>query len=221
MSDLAGFTSAIILTFVTLYVFYESIIRLFNPVPIIYNQAIWIAFVGLIVNILSAKILHGNGDHTHDHEHSHAPHETDLAHHHHHHDNNFRAAYIHIIADAVTSVAALLALFCGLEFGWSWMDPAMGIVGAGVILSWVWRLLCDTSTVLLDRDSSLEKSERISHVLADKGVQICDLHTWRVGHDCYAAILTVSAPKGVIADQVRGWLHPLRLAHVTIEVVQT
>lgn len=214
VGDLAGFTSAVILILITAYVAYESTARLIHPVQIIYRQAIPIAFVGLIVNVISAFILHGHEEHQdhHDHSHSHA-------HSHSHHDNNFRAAYVHIIADAVTSVTALAALFCGMEFGWRWLDPVMGLVGAGVILSWAWGLLCETSTVLLDRDAGTEISGRIHRLLVDQGIEISDLHILRVGQGCYAAILAVSVPAGIAVDHIREQLQPLGLAHITIEIV--
>lgn len=218
VTDLAGFTSAIILIFITLYVFYESTLRLVAPVAIAYHEATVIAFIGLLVNVFSALILQGakghdhhGHDHAHGHEHSH----------HKHHDNNFRSAYIHVIADALTSVAALLALVCGSSLGWGWMDPVMGLVGGGVILSWAWGLLRDTSMVLLDRDPGGKTAQHIRDHLAAHSVQITDLHVWRVGHNCHAAVLAVMVPSGISADQVRSWLAPLGLAHVTIEIIPT
>ena len=177
------------------------------PVPINYYQAMIVAVLGLIVNLLSAAILHeGTGEHNHDHGH--------------HHDNNFRSAYVHVIADAVTSVAALVALLCGAQFGWRSMDPLVGIVGAVVILSWSWRLVHDTSAVLLDRDTGTGLSDHISHILAEHDVPVIDMHTWGVGHNCHAAVLTLSLHPDVGADDVRQWLSPLDLAHVTFETVR-
>lgn len=223
VSDLAGFTSAILLVFVTLYVLYESVARLITPTPIIYKQAIWIALIGLVVNVVSTFLLHVREDkHDHNH-HDHFPaqmHEHKHQHKHSsHHDNNFRSAYLHVIADAFTAFAAVIALCCGAWFGWQWMDPAMGIVGVGVILSWVWTLLRDTSMVLLDQNSEEGPTQEIRRVLKDKGASISDIHVWRVGHGCHAAVLSVSSSQEVSADQVREWLIPVQLDHVTIEIL--
>lgn len=219
VNDLAGYTSAILLLFVTFYVLYESVARLINPVPIIYHQAIWIALIGLVVNIVSAFLLHSSED-----QDGHSHHHEEFAGDHHHdahfgHDNNFRSAYMHVIADMVTSLAAVFALSCGAWLGWGWMDPVMGLIGAGVILSWAWTLLRDTSMVLLDRDRDLEPSQEIRRVLVDNGAIISDMHVWRVGHGCHAAVLTVSSSQNITAEQVRAWLQPIQLAHLTVEIL--
>ncbi len=211
VSDLAGFSSAIILAFVAAYVIYESGLRLAAPVPIAYGEAIVIAALGLAVNVASALILQG----------AHAYHDGEDGHNHaHHHDNNFRSAYVHVMADAATSVMALVALFCGWRFGWRWMDPVMGILGAIVILSWARSLMRDTSAVLLDRVPQTATSEKIRHIVTAQGAEITDLHLWRVGPGAHAVIIALTAPQVVSAEQVRGWLKPLGLAHVTIEINQ-
>lgn len=159
LGDLAGFASAIVLALIALLIGWESVLRLFAPVSISFPQAIAVAVIGLVVNLVSAWILHDNHQH-HGHGHGH-----DHDHHHHHHDdaahghqrghvkgrdNNLRAAYLHVLADALTSVLAIIALVAGSQFGWAWMDPAMGIVGALVIARWSWGLIRDSGTVLVD-----------------------------------------------------------------------
>jgi cation diffusion facilitator family transporter len=211
VSDLAGFSSAIILAIIALYVIFESASRLIAPVNILYGEAIPIACVGLAVNIASAIILHGAHSHHHDHE------GHDHSHEHNHQDNNFRSAYIHIIADGVTSVMAIIALGCGYAFGWRWMDPVMGGIGAFVILSWARGLMRDTGAVLLDRVPETDAGAKIRAIVEGQGARITDLHIWRVGPGCHAAILAVTSTQ-VNADQVREWLKPLGLAHVTIEI---
>ena len=215
VGDLAGYSSAIILGIVALYVFAESVARFWHPVTIIYDEAIALAVLGLGVNVASAMILHGaHGHHDHDHGHDH-----DHEHHDHAHksDNNFRSAYFHILADALTSVTAIVALGFAWRFGWQWLDPLTGAVGALVILSWAWSLMRDTTVTLLDhRESDL--GERIKEILAGKSARINDLHIWRVGPGAYAAIIALTSNPPATAESVREWLKPLNLAHVTVEI---
>jgi len=137
---LGGFTSAVVLAVVAILMSVESLERLISPEAIRFNEAIVVAIIGLVVNLVSAFLLQGGH---HDHGHNEA---------HHHHDHNLRAAYFHVLADALTSVLAIVALFAGKIFGWNWMDPFMGIVGAIIISRWAYGLLQETSKVLLDRD---------------------------------------------------------------------
>lgn len=210
VSDLAGFTSAIILALTGLGVVIESFSRLITPQPISYEDAIVVAVIGLLVNVASAKILQAKHDH-HSHDHGHK-------HHHHNHDNNLRSAYLHVVADALTSVMALVALFCGWFLGWSWMDPVIGIVGALVILIWSYGLLKDTVEVLLDRTPQDDVAQKVRTVLAGRNIGISDLHIWRVAPHAHAAILAINTTHSLTADQVREWLKPLGFAHVTVEV---
>ena len=215
VGDLAGFTSAIILLVVTGYIAVESGMRLLSPVPIAYGEATIVAALGLGINIASAFIL-GHDTHSHDHSHGHDHVDGD---HHHQHDNNFRSAYVHVLADAVTSVAALAALLCGRYLGWGWMDPVIGLAGAGVILSWAIGLLRDTSAVLLDRETAQNPIRKIQQVLADHKINVVDLHVWRVGHGCHAVVVTVVSAQAMTGDSIRDILRPLDLAHVTVEIV--
>ena len=212
VSDLAGFTSAIILALIALYVIFQSVTRLFDPTPILYREAILIAALGLIVNALSAWILHLG--HSHGPDHTHEGHDP----HHAHHDNNFRSAYFHVLADAFTSILALVALTCGLLFGWRWMDPATGILGAFVILSWAYSLVRDTSSVLLDHTPGSDLPDKIHKILGEKDLRITDLHVWRVAPGTHAAILSILAIDDLKAEDVRQLLKPLGLAHVTVEI---
>lgn len=214
---LGGFTSAIILTGIALLMAAESIRRLISPVTIHFREAIIIASVGLVVNLLSAWILKDDPHHHHhghSHEHDHGPGG-------HHHDLNMRAAYLHVLADAVTSVLAITALTLGYFFAWVWLDPVMGLVGTVVIISWAYTLLRDTSAILLDRipaDTDLPVVIR-EGIEADGDSKITDLHVWQVGSGKFAAIVGVVAHHPKTPEEYRAALkiHE-ELVHVTIEV---
>ncbi|MFY9287495.1 MAG: CDF family Co(II)/Ni(II) efflux transporter DmeF [Alphaproteobacteria bacterium] len=210
VSDLAGFTSAIILGITSLCIVIESGSRLIMPQPIAYGDAIIVALIGLIVNLVSARILHVKHDH-HDHGDDH---------HGHHHDYNLRSAYLHVIADALTSIMALIALACGWLLGWSWMDPLIGIVGAAVIMVWAFGLLRDTVAVLLDKTPRSDIANKVRAILSAQQAEIHDLHIWRIAPGAHAAIVAVTAKEPLTADQIRIWLKPLGFAHITVEVAQ-
>jgi len=212
---LAGFSSAIILGIVALYMVYESVVRVMNPLPISYDNAIIVAVIGLAVNLLSAWLLHG---HEHDqlgHGHDHGHHHGDGS-----HDLNLRAAYLHVLADALTSVLAIIALFGGKLFGWDWLDPVMGIVGAAVISVWSVGLLRQTSRVLLDREMDDPVVQEIRDVIEGDGeTVIVDLHVWRVGPGKYACIvgLVTAHPEPPDHYKERLRIHE-ELVHITVEV---
>ncbi|OFX06947.1 MAG: cation transporter [Alphaproteobacteria bacterium RIFCSPHIGHO2_12_FULL_66_14] len=219
LGDLAGFTSAVVLALVAVMIGYESVLRLFQPVSIHYGEATAIAAVGLGVNLLSAWLLgaehHGHG-HGHDDDGDHDHHDHD---HHHHHDHNMRSAYWHVLADALTSVLAIVGLLAAWFYGWTWLDPAIGIVGALVIAHWAWRLMRDAGAVLLDAVPSEQLSAAIRAELEAGPDRIADLHVWRLGPGHHAAIVALvsDAPQPVEAYKARvagidG------LSHVTIEV---
>ncbi|WP_342250698.1 CDF family Co(II)/Ni(II) efflux transporter DmeF [Sphingomonas sp. OTU376] len=211
VGDLAGFASAMVLGLIALGIGVESVLRLFEPITVAFGEATIVAVLGLAVNLVSALLLSG-GHHQH---HGHDHHHHDHGHHHHHgHDNNLRSAYVHVLADALTSVLAIAALLAGRYLGWAWMDPAMGIVGAVVIARWSWTLMRDTAAVLLDRTDDRVAGE-VRELLAEGGVRITDLHVWRVGPEARAAIVSVV---GADADTVRARLAPVHeLAHLTVE----
>ncbi|MQB08677.1 cation transporter [Agrobacterium sp. ICMP 6402] len=226
--DLAGFASAIVLAVVALLIAVESAMRLFNPVQIDFNQAILVAVIGLAVNLVSAVLL--KDDHHHDHGHGHGSH----AHHDHgshaHHgdhgaakggrDNNLRAAYLHVLADALTSVLAIVALLLGKWNGWSFLDPAMGIVGGLVIAHWSWGLVRSTATTLLDAVPQTEDlPQEIRESVETEEDRITDLHVWQVGPGHHAAIVAIQsqAPKApAFYKQKLAAIH--ELSHVTVEV---
>ncbi|WP_080922155.1 CDF family Co(II)/Ni(II) efflux transporter DmeF, partial [Pseudomonas fluorescens] len=184
VGDLGGFASALILGLISLGIGVESVIRLFEPSQVQFTMAILIAVIGLIVNIVSALLLSGGG---HDHGHSHDHHAHGHAH---GQDNNLRSAYVHVLADAVTSVMAIVALLAGRFLGWVWLDPLMGIVGALVIARWAWSLIKDTAAVLLDKTDE-HVAEEIRALLDQASrLQITDLHVWRVGPQARAAIVS-------------------------------
>ncbi|MFZ4580122.1 MAG: CDF family Co(II)/Ni(II) efflux transporter DmeF [Myxococcota bacterium] len=205
VGDLAGFSSAIVLAVVALAVAWESVQRLLQPVHVAFDEAIAVATLGLVVNLVSAAVL----GHGHDHEHSHA----------HEHDHNLRAAYLHVLADALTSILAIVALLAGRLRGWTWMDPAMGLVGAVVILRWSKGLLLDTARVLLDVDPDPRRTAELRACIETDGDRVVDLHLWRVGPQHLAVIVSVATARGTTVQQVRARL-PDRadLAHVTVEV---
>jgi cation diffusion facilitator family transporter len=207
---------------------YESTQRLISPVRIEYREAMIVAAIGLAVNLASAFLLGGHHhDHHdgHDHQHEHGEGYESASGHshdgHHHHDHNLRAAYMHVLADALTSLLALVALAGGSLFGLLWLDPAMGIVGAAVILSWSWGLVRGTSGVLLDQEASGHKAEQIrARIEADADNRVVDLHLWQVGTGHLALVVSVIThqprPPAHYKALLRGIDH---LSHVTVEVV--
>lgn len=220
LGDLAGFTSAVVLALIALAIGYESIVRLLQPVAIHYDEAIAIAVVGLGVNLASAWLLGGDHhhDHGHGHEHDHHDHHHH-DHHHHHHDHNLRAAYWHVLADALTSVLAIGALLAARFYGWTFLDPVIGIVGAAVIAHWAWGLTRDAGAVLLDAVPNRSIDDAIRARLEAGHDRIADLHIWRLGPGHHGAIvsLVADAPEPVehykrLLDDVAG------LSHVTVEV---
>jgi len=237
---LGGFASAIFLLGVALMMVMGSVERLLAPVAIQYQEAIVVAILGLVVNLVSALILgqahdHGHAHHGHSHpghphpsDRHHPPHDhhhdRDQGHHPHHHDLNLRSAYLHVIADAATSVLAIIALIGGLIYGWAWLDPVMGIVGALLVGNWARGLLIDTGKVLLDREMDHPVVEEIREVVetGPEGgdTRIMDLHVWRVGKNAYAcALLVVTHDPTLSADLIRQRLaiHE-EIVHSTIEV---
>lgn len=237
LGDLAAFASAIVLALIALLIAAESLFRLANPVAIEFNQAILVAIVGLAVNLVSAWLLrdephhhghhHDHGHHAdhhdhHDHDGHHAHHDGHHSHHGHVEDHNLRAAYLHVLADALTSVLAIGALLFGRTYGWIWLDPLMGIVGGLVIARWSYGLIRDTSGVLLDAvPQQAELTEEIRERLETNGDRIADLHLWQVGPGHHAAILSIVAHEPqepiVYKDRLRGLS---TLSHVTVEVAR-
>ena len=222
---LGGFASAILLLVVAALMVYGSVERLLTPQPIHYKEAMLVGLLGLAVNIVSALILgaahHHDGGHGHGHGHGHHDHASG---HHHHHDLNLKSAYLHVMADAATSVLAIVALAGGLLFGWSWLDPVMGIVGAALVASWARNLLAETGKVLLDREMDHPVVEEIREVIAERGAAsdtaIADLHVWRVGKASYSCALSVvTHDERLTAKDVRQWLaiHD-EIVHSTIEI---
>jgi cation diffusion facilitator family transporter len=207
VGDLAGFASALVLAMIALGIGVESALRLLTPARIAYDEAIWIAALGLAVNLASAWLL-GGGHHDHD------------RHHHgdHHHDNNLRSAYFHVLADALTSVLAIAALLAGRYLGWAWMDAAMGLVGAAVIARWSWALLRDTGSVLVDAADNPGLEAEIREAIQDGDARIVDFHVWRVGPGSYAAIVSLVAAEPLAPDAYAERLRVHEeLVHITIE----
>jgi cation diffusion facilitator family transporter len=212
LGDLAGFASAVLLALIALLIGYESLMRVFQPVPIHYAEATTIATVGLVVNLLSAWALGAGHDHGHDHDHDHDDH-------HHDHDHNLRAAFFHVMADALTSVLAIAGLLAAWGYGWTWLDPAIGVVGALVIAHWSWRLIRDAGAVLLDAAPDSELALAIRTRLERGEDRIADLHVWRVGPGHHAAIVSLVSDSPLPVDDYKMRLADIaRLSHVTVEV---
>jgi cation diffusion facilitator family transporter len=208
--DLAAFASAIILALIAAQIAYESVVRLFNPVPIAYGEAISIAVLGLAVNLLSAWLLRGS----HDHHHGHHDHD-----HGHDHDNNLRAAYVHVLADAATSLLAIAALVLAMLSNWVWADPAVGIIGSLVIASWAFGLVRMSGAVLLDVNADHDLKEIIRGRIESKGDRVTDLHLWQIGPGHRAAVISVVSDHPLPPATYKRRLGGLRgLSHVTVEV---
>jgi cation diffusion facilitator family transporter len=213
--DLAAFTSAIVLGLIAFGVAYESIARLLAPVAVRYSEALPIAAIGLLVNIISAAILHEpheHHDHGHDHAHDHGSH---------HHDNNLRAAYVHVVADAATSLLAIGALAAGLVFGIAWLDPLVGLIGAGVIASWSYGLIRDSGLVLLDAEDNPKLAGEIRNMIeSEMNARVADLHLWRLGPGHRGLIVSLVCPDQSTAARVRDTLRERHadLSHVTVEI---
>jgi cation diffusion facilitator family transporter len=245
LGDLAGFTSAVVLAMIALLIAFEAAMRFLHPVPIAFGEAIPIAGVGLCVNIASAWILSG-GHHHHGHDHAH---DHDRAHHHDHdhdhdrdhdhaddrhdghdvamgrvahRDNNMRAAVVHVVADAAVSVLVIVGLVSARLFGWLWMDPLAGAVGACVIASWSWGLVRDTGAILLDMNPDSAMTKRLREAVEEDGDELADLHLWRLGPGHLGAIVSVKTDQGRNSDHYHAKLARFGgLSHVTVEVTPT
>ena len=231
LGDLAGFASAIVLALIALLIAWESLVRLTQPIHIDFNQAIAVAAVGLAINLVCAWLLkddhahhghhHGHHHHAHEHDHHHGH-----GHDHDHHapgksrDNNLRAAYLHVLADALTSVLAIVALLVGRSYGWLWADPLMGVVGALVIARWSWGLIKDSGSVWLDAAAEGEEvRQEIREAMEPTGSLVTDLHVWQVGPGHFAAIVSLMAREPKEPAHYKALLaHIHELSHVTVEV---
>ncbi len=214
VNALGGFTGAVLLSIFALVMAGESIERIINPVDIAFNQAIMVAVAGLVVNGASVKIL---GLHRHYEEFEHDEHTHDQ-----HHDHNLRAAYLHVLADALTSVLAIVALTLAKYADLIWMDPVMGIAGALLVSVWAFSLLRNTSHLLLDRQGPDQICKQIRDAIEGDGEsQVVDLHVWSVGPGIYSTVVSVATNKPKSADDYKKRLpHHVGLVHVTIEVNQ-
>lgn len=217
VGDLSGFASALLLGVTALLILVESATRFFEPVSVKFGEATLVAVVGLAINLISAVLLghdHSHDHHGHGHGHGH-DHDAGHDHKHGHADNNLRAAYVHVLTDALTSVLAIAALLAGRYMGWLWLDPAVGILGAVVIARWAWGLMKDTASILLDTaEPALMK--RIKDLVEAEGGTIRDLHVWRIGPHAHAAIISLSPGGNVAAVRQRVRALP-RMEHVTVE----
>jgi cation diffusion facilitator family transporter len=224
VSVLGGFASAVALAVVSLIMVLESGFRLFQPQGIQFNEAISVAIIGLVVNLVSAWLLqdhHDHHEHHHDHDHHEHHHDHDRhEHHHEHHDHNLRAAYLHVLADALTSVFAIVALFAGKFLGWVWMDAVMGLIGGGVIAKWSYNLVCDTGLILLD--GSIDKHIKLDIVTAieeNADRRVTDLHIWHIGQNHLAVTISLVTDDPQTPEYYKSLLaHIPSLSHVIVEV---
>jgi cation diffusion facilitator family transporter len=223
VGDLAAYSSGIILAVAAIMIAWESVTRLVNPLPIAFSQAILVAVIGLLVNLVSAAMLWSKPGHGHDHGHAHDDGHDHGHAHAHHADHNIRAAFMHVVADALTSVLAIVALVVGLLFGAVWLDPLMGIVGAAVILHWSIGLMRDTGGILLDMEAGGDLAARIRTDIESKdGDRVADLHVWRVGPGHFAAIVAIVTRRATEAGELKAALKArYPLAHLTVEVLAT
>ena len=212
---LGGFASAVALAMVALFMAMESVMRMVEPQPIHFNEAIGVAIAGLLVNLASGILLQGHHAHSDEHDH---PHDHD----HHHHDHNLRAAYFHVLADALTSVFAIVALVAGKYFGWIWLDPVMGLVGAAVISRWSYGLLRDTGHILLDGAVEAHTRSAIRTAIEhETDNQIADLHVWQVGPGHYSTTVSVVTHHPEAPEYYKLLLRDIpHLTHVLVEVNQ-
>lgn len=223
---LGAYTSAVLLGVVAIGIAVESAMRLWRPEPVAYDESLWVAAIGLVVNVVCAKLLHGGPEHAHGHAHNHSHSHDD----HPHHgpdpgqsagtDLNLRAAYLHVLADAATSVLAIAALLAGKLAGWSWLDAAVGLLGAALIAVWSVGLLRQTSKILLDREMDDPLSDEVRRRLESDGdARVADLHLSRIGDARFACQATLVADAPLVPDAYRERLRDLsELAHVSIEV---
>ena len=207
---LGGFASAIALAVVALVMLIESMQRIIEPHDIYFNEAIIVACVGLFINIISAFLLKDDHHHHHGHDHNHE----------HHHDHNLQAAYMHVLADAMTSVLAIVALLSGKYFGWNSLDPIMGIVGAIIITRWSYGLIKQTSPTLLDASIEQDYQTKIKEAIEkESDNRISDIHVWRVGANDYAAIISIVTHFPNAAEHYKELLSDFhKISHLTIEV---
>lgn len=212
---LAGYSSAILLMVVALFMAFQSVERLFNPVQIHYNEAIVIAILGLLINLICAWLLH---DDHHHHHHHHSHEHSD----HHEHDLNQKAAFLHVVADALTSVLAIIALFAGKYFGWDFLDALLGIVGAILVGKWSFGLIKETGKTLLDAEMDHPVVDEVREVISDLklDIQITDLHVWKVGKGKFSVILALQTPlQDLTADRIRQALSiHAELVHISVEI---
>ncbi|EKD26821.1 MAG: cation diffusion facilitator family transporter [uncultured bacterium] len=213
---LGAYTSAIVLGIVGGIMIFSSAERILNPKSIYYSQALIVALLGLIVNLVCALILNVKGhSHKHNHSHAHDEHSHEL-----HDDLNLKSAYLHVLADAATSVLAIIALLGAKYFRLNWLDPFMGFVGAGLILRWSFLLLKDTGSILLDREFDNPIAMEIKNEIeADGDSKICDLHIWRVAQNKFACIISLVTAKDFSIDEYKSRLSNIHeLVHVSLEI---
>lgn len=212
VNALGGFMGAVLLSVFALLMAWESLARLFHPVHIIFNQAIFVAFLGLVINGICVFIL-GVDDRQHADEDQHHNHT-------HHHDHNLKSAYLHVMADALTSVLAIIALLAAKYFGFIWMDPAMGIVGAILVSLWSVGLLRTTSGILLDQQGPKGIQHKIRECIEkDQDSKVADLHLWSVGPNIYAVVIAIVAHEPATPDEYKARIPKnLGLEHISIEI---
>ncbi|HPN83957.1 MAG TPA: CDF family Co(II)/Ni(II) efflux transporter DmeF, partial [Victivallales bacterium] len=217
VNSLAGFSSAVLLVLFSIFMGFESIFRFFNPVEILFNPAIAVAGLGLIVNGTSIFVLNvKHHHHEHDSEEGHANHGHDE----HSHDHNLMSAYLHVVADALTSVFAILALLAAKYFGIVWMDPLMGIIGAVFVAKWSLSLLGTTSAILLDHQAPEGLRLAVTKKIEEDGdSKVADIHVWSIGPGCNAVIISIVADSPLSPEQYKSRVSEIPgFSHMSVEV---
>lgn len=209
VNTLGGFASAVALGAVALMMIIESVGRLFSPQTIRFDEAIAVAIIGLLVNVVSAFLLHDN----HHHHHGHDDHT-------HHHDHNLKAAYFHVLADTLTSLFAIVALFSGKYFNWLWADAMMGIIGAIIIMKWAYNLLTESSDILLDKSANESVKNKIVASIEDDGkTVVTDLHIWKLSSKHLSAIISVATSSNKAPDDFKKIIKSnTEISHLTVEI---
>lgn len=206
---LGAYTSAIVLGIIGIFIVFVSVRRVLNPVVISYDQALVVAMIGLVVNVVCAVILHGGEEHSHNHVEGHE-----------HRDMNLQSAYLHVIADALTSALAIIALLGAKLYSWNFLDPLMGIIGALLIFRWAYLLIRKTAVILIDREMDEKVVKHITEILqSDESTQVSDIHIWRVSQQKYACLISLVTCEPLSVEYYKSRLHSLHeIDHLTIEV---
>ena len=216
--SLGGYTSSLLLIFIAGSMIIESFFSFFETKNIHYEEALVVAAIGLIVNLICAKILHTGDHHHHDHDHKHDDHHHD--HHHHHHDHTHQSAYVHVLTDALTSILAIVALIMGKWQGWSWLDPAVGLLGGLVVLKWSINLIRQSGMDLLDAHEDSIDRDKLVKVLEEDGSKVMDMHLWKLAPGQVGCEIVIKKNRSQGSADYRDLIqNQFEIHHLIIEVI--